>query len=155
MNWHAMKLKEVFETLNSSKEGLTQKEAEKRLKKYGKNEIKKTHKLKPIRLFFSQFKSFLIYILIIAIILSILIQAYTDAIVIGIIVIINALIGFFQEYKAEKAIANLKSIIKHNVIVICLFLNNKWFVLFYITMGIIPECFHHPRIFLSDIQVQT
>lgn len=118
MNWYSMELKEVFENLHTSKQGLTQNEAKKRLAKYGKNEIKQINRLKPLKIFLRQFKSFIIYILIFAIILSLLIQSYLDAIVIGVLVIINSLIGFFQEYKAEKAISNLKKILVHKVIVI-------------------------------------
>jgi len=111
MDFYARTKEEAIKELNSSKAGITQKEAENRLKKYGKNEIKKTHKLRPVKIFFEQFKSFLIYILIFAIIISFLIGNLMDGFVILAIVILNALIGFFQQYKAEKAIIGLRKLL--------------------------------------------
>lgn len=111
MDWHAKTKEEIFSELNSSKSGLSDEEAKQRLQKYGKNEIKKTHRLEPLKIFFSQFKSFLIYILIVAAAISFFIKHYIDGIVISAIVFLNAGIGFFQQYKAEKAIINLKKFV--------------------------------------------
>ncbi len=108
ISFHTKTQREVLKLLNTSEKGLSSEEAEKRLREFGKNEIKKTHKLRPVKIFLEQFKSFLIYILILAIIISALIGNLTDVIVISAIVIINASIGFFQQYKAEKAISKLK-----------------------------------------------
>lgn len=102
---------EAINSLQTSKKGLSKEEAEKRLKEYGKNTIKKKKKLHSLKMFFSQFNSFLIYILIAASLISFFIKHYLDAGVIGAIVIINATIGFFQQYKAEKTIENLKKLI--------------------------------------------
>lgn len=76
--------------------------------KYGLNQLEEKKKISPIVLFIRQFKSFIIYILIFALALSLLAKEYVDASVISCILVLNALLGFIQEYKAEKAIAALK-----------------------------------------------
>ncbi len=111
MDYYARTKEEIIRELQTSNAGLTQEEAEKRLQKYGKNLIKKTHKLRPVKILLEQFKSFLIYILIIAIIVSFLIGNLVDGFVILAIVILNASIGFFQQYKAEKAIIGLRKLL--------------------------------------------
>ena len=111
MKSHAKTSEELFKELRTSKQGLTKEEAEKRLEQYGKNVIKKTHRLRPLKILLEQFNSFLIYILIIAAIVSFLIQHFLDGIVISAIVILNAAIGFSQQYKAEKAIKGLKELL--------------------------------------------
>ncbi len=108
MNPHAKSKEELFKELQTSEKGITQKQAEERLKKYGKNEIKQTHRLKPLKIFLQQFNSFLIYILIIAAAISFFIKHNLDGGVISAIIILNAGIGFFQQYKAERAIINLR-----------------------------------------------
>jgi Ca2+-transporting ATPase len=107
---HNKKPEEIFKELNTKKEGLTEKEAEARLKKYGYNEIKEAKKISPIKIFLNQFHNILIYILIAAVIISVFLGEKDDAIVIGIIVIANAIIGFRIEYKAEKSIEALKKL---------------------------------------------
>ncbi len=110
-NYHSKPKEEIFHELKTSEKGLSQKQALERLKKYGKNVIKKTHRLRPLKILISQFKSFLIYILIIAAAASFFIGHYLDGIVISAIIVLNATIGFFQQYKAEKAIISLKKLI--------------------------------------------
>ncbi len=110
-NYHTKSLNEIYSELQTSKQGLTQEDAKIRLEKYGKNKIKKTHKLRPLKILISQFNSFLIYILIIAAGISFFIDNIIDAVVISIIILINAIIGFTQQYKAEKSIANLRKLI--------------------------------------------
>jgi Ca2+-transporting ATPase len=111
MDWHAQTKEEIFKKLKTSEKGLTKAEAKKRLKKYRKNVIKTTKRLSYLKIFISQFNSFLIYILILAAVISFVIGHFLDGIVISAIVLINAFIGFFQEYKAEKAISKLKKLI--------------------------------------------
>ena len=108
--FHSLETKEVIEKLNSKFSGLTSEEAKRRLEKYGYNEIKKFKRLTPFQLFLRQFTSFLVLILIAAIIISLLIGEKLDAIVITCIVILNGIFGFVQEYKAEKAIEALKKL---------------------------------------------
>ncbi|MEK6845290.1 MAG: HAD-IC family P-type ATPase, partial [Nanoarchaeota archaeon] len=107
---HYKKLEDVFRELNTGKEGLAEEEAEKRLQKHGYNEIKQAKKISSIRIFLSQFNSIVIYILIAALAISVFLGETIDAIVIGAIVIANAIIGFIQEYNAEKSIEALKKL---------------------------------------------
>ncbi len=111
MGYHSSSKEEIFKQLATSEKGLTNEEAKKRLKTEGKNIIKKTRRLRPFKIFIEQFKSFLIYILIIAAAISLLIGNDIDAIVILVVVALNTSIGFFQQYRAEKAIQNLKKIL--------------------------------------------
>ncbi len=107
---HEKKIDEVFKELKTNKEGLTEEEAEKRLQKYGYNEIKRGKKISPLKIFIMQFHSIVIYILIAALIISIFLNETIDAIVIGVIVLLNAVFGFVQEYRAEKSIEALKKL---------------------------------------------
>lgn len=99
---------EAYKALSTSIKGLSQLEAANRLAKYGLNELV-TKKNKPAWVyFFDQFKDFMIIILMAAAILSGIMGDMVDTIVILIIVLLNALLGFSQEYKAEKSMAALK-----------------------------------------------
>jgi len=119
-----MKIEEVLNTLKTSPEGLSQEEAERRLKEYGFNELKERKKVTPWKIFFGQFKDIFILLLIAAAIFSAVIgyyesitekaqefmEAYADTITIGAIVFLVALTGFIQEYRAEKAFRSPKKI---------------------------------------------
>ncbi|MBU1112048.1 MAG: calcium-translocating P-type ATPase, SERCA-type [archaeon] len=106
--YYDQELKKVFKNLDSSPEGLTAHEAQKRIDHYGYNELKQEKKVSPIKIFFEQFNSPLVWILIAALVVSIFMKEQVDAIVIGIIIVINAVLGFVQEYRAEKSIEALK-----------------------------------------------
>ena len=112
MNWHTLKKEEVLEKLQARKTGLTQRQAAERLDNYGKNVIEQIYKVNVVKIFLKQFKSFLIYILLFAIAFSIFIKHYIDASVIGAIVLLNAAIGFIQQYKAERSIIKLRRLIR-------------------------------------------
>ena len=100
---------EAIKHLESDSEtGLKNLKVDLRRKKYGLNEITHEKKLSPIKIFLEQFVNPLVYILIIAIIISLAIQHFIDAYVILAIVILNAILGFTQEYKAEKVLELLK-----------------------------------------------
>lgn len=101
---------EVLKELNTTEKGLAPSEAEKRIRRYGKNILKEKEKISPIKIFIEQFNSPVVWILIGALIISFVIGEKVDAIVIVIILIINAIIGFFQEYNAEKGIEALKKL---------------------------------------------
>jgi Ca2+-transporting ATPase len=101
-------LKEVLDELNTSEKGLSSSEAKKRLEKYGPNILEEKEKISPLKIFLSQFSSAIVWILIGAIVISLFIGEAIDAIVIGIILVLNAVLGFIQEYKAEKSIEALK-----------------------------------------------
>jgi len=106
--WHSMEVDEVLQALRAEKEGLSTEEVQKRLKEYGPNELKKEKRKSPVRLFLEQFTDILIIILLIATALSMAIGEVYDAIVIIAIVIACAVLGFFEEYRAEKALEALK-----------------------------------------------
>lgn len=91
-------------------EGLTTREAKKRLAKYGYNELVKKKKISPLLIFFSQFNDFMIWVLIAATAISGSMGETADAITILIIVIMNAILGFIQEYKTEKSLEALKNL---------------------------------------------
>ncbi|MHA2244444.1 MAG: calcium-translocating P-type ATPase, PMCA-type [Candidatus Hodarchaeales archaeon] len=120
-HWHSENLNSLLEQLRVKTEsGLSNSESEKRLEKYGNNEIEKAKKRHPIFLFFEQFKDPLVIILLVALVVSITIglfstdehqkiEYFIDAVAISAIVLFNAFFGFIQEYKAEKSIEALKS----------------------------------------------
>ena len=102
---------EILKQYTTQKEGLSSAEANARLEKYGPNKLKEQKKNSPLKLFLSQFLDVLIFMLIIAAIASYMIGNHLDAIVILIVVIINSIIGFVQEYRAENAMEKLKSLV--------------------------------------------
>ncbi|MBA3901053.1 MAG: HAD-IC family P-type ATPase, partial [Bacteroidetes bacterium] len=110
-NFHSKEPEEVYAIFQSGPDGLKSAEVEKLRKKYGYNEIIAKEKISPILLFLKQFKSLLIFILLIAAAISFATGHYIDMNVILAIVLLNAFIGFFQEMKAEKAITSLKKIL--------------------------------------------
>lgn len=118
MTFYSKSIELTLKELKSKREGLTKEEVKSRLEKYGKNQIKRIHKLSAIKILLNQFKSFIIYVLLAATLISLLFNEYTDAIVILIIVILNALLGFYQEYKAEKSMQLLKRLSEPMTIVI-------------------------------------
>ncbi len=118
-------INEIFKLTNSSKEGLTSSDAEKRQKKYGKNILDNSKKSGFLKIFFKQFLNIMVGILLISavvsIVLSITTQEYTDlfeGFVILFIVVINAFIGVFQERKAEQCLESLKQYDRSKVLVL-------------------------------------
>ncbi len=108
MNWHQKDIEDILEGLSSSRSGLSEVEAGKRLRKYGANILEEKKKRTAFMMLLTQFKDFMILVLIAAAILSGIIGELSDTIAIIVIVILNAIIGFVQEYRAEKAMAALK-----------------------------------------------
>lgn len=106
--WHQKSIDDIFKELKTSNKGLSKEEAERRYSEYGPNEIKEKSRRSPFLLFLNQFKDFMIIVLVIAAIVSGIIGELSDSIAIIVIVALNAVIGFVQEYRAEKAIAELK-----------------------------------------------
>ncbi len=104
-------VKEVLENFKvDPKRGLSDEEVRARLQKYGYNELKEKEKLSKFKIFIGQFRSFIVYILLFALVISLFISEFVDAIVIFVILLLNAVLGFIQEYRAEKAIAALKKL---------------------------------------------
>lgn len=108
MIWHQKAVGEILDKLGTSSNGLSTEEAARRLGEYGPNELQEKAKKTPFMMFLDQFRDFMIIVLIIAAIISGFIGDLTDTISIIVIVVLNAVIGFIQEYRAEKAMAALK-----------------------------------------------
>ncbi|MBI4849091.1 MAG: cation-translocating P-type ATPase [Nitrospirae bacterium] len=108
MHWHQKNITSVIEDLKSSAQGLSSEEAVRRLGEYGPNELKEKKKKTPFMMFLDQFRDFMILVLIAAAVISGFIGELSDTIAIIVIVVLNAVIGFIQEYRAEKAMAALK-----------------------------------------------
>ncbi len=107
---HSLQEKEVLQRLQSTEQGLAQKEAARRLREHGPNEIREEAGTSPWQILLSQFYSPLVALLLIAIAISLAVGEYADALIIGIIVLLNTVLGFTQEYRAEKAIAALQKL---------------------------------------------
>ncbi len=118
MHWHEKDINDVINELGSAREGLSSDEAKRRLIKYGLNELKERKKRSPFMMFLDQFRDFMIIVLILAAIISGIIGELSDTIAIIVIVILNAVIGFVQEYRAEKAMAALKKMAAPTALVI-------------------------------------
>lgn len=112
-----MSVEDVLKEYDANINGLSDDEAKIRLEKYGKNELVEKEKDGPIKLFLKQFADILIVLLIIAAVISYFIGSVVDSIVIFIVVILNSAIGFSQEYRAEKAMEKLKSLVSNEAVV--------------------------------------
>ena len=112
----------IQETVNELKsdavKGLTDGEAFRRLQQNGRNEMKAARKKTKIQLFLEQLKDPLIYILLIAAVVSVFLGELSDAVIIGTVVVVNALVGMLQEGKARKALEALKKLTSPQTIVI-------------------------------------
>jgi P-type Ca2+ transporter type 2C len=108
LHWHQKEIKDVAEELSSSLQGLSIHEAQRRLEHYGPNELEEKKKKSLLVMFLDQFKDFMIMVLIGAALIAGFIGDITDTIAIIVIIVLNAVIGFVQEYRAEKAMAALK-----------------------------------------------
>lgn len=106
---------ELISKLESSKDGLSDLEAEKRLLKLGTNTITQKTPIPFLHIFFGQFTDLLVVMLIVASLLSFILGDSRNGIIIAIIVLINAIIGFSQEYKAQKILKALKNLLPENV----------------------------------------
>ncbi|MFH0854692.1 MAG: cation-translocating P-type ATPase [bacterium] len=113
--WHNMSVDSVLRELKSHKDGLDENEAEKRLKKNGENKLPEEKNRSKFAIFFMQFRNPLIYVLLIAAVISLFLEKYADAIVIIVAVIINTFIGYIEESKADSALLKIKRLIKQNV----------------------------------------
>ncbi|MBB3110476.1 Ca2+-transporting ATPase [Paenibacillus phyllosphaerae] len=107
--WHQMGTEELAQSLQASPDsGLSQAEASERLQRLGRNELSEGKKVSPFALFFNQFKDFMVLVLLGATLVSGLLGEYLDAITIVAIIVINAFLGFTQEFRAEKSLRALK-----------------------------------------------
>ncbi len=110
MQYYRQSAESALRALEALPTGLPQAEAERRLAAEGYNELETTVRLNKLKLFFRQFNSFLIYILLFAVLLSLLMGEYTDGAVIALILLGNALLGYFQELDAHQSLEALKRI---------------------------------------------
>lgn len=106
--WFTLTIEETYSKLESSQEGISSEEVTRRLDSYGPNELKEKAKKTLVAMFFDQFKDFMIIVLMIAAIVAGFTGEMADTIAIIVIVVLNAIIGFIQEFRAEKAMAALK-----------------------------------------------
>jgi len=123
--WHAMETEEFMKGLKASEKGLSQEEAKRRLQEFGPNELVERKRVTPFQIFLGQFKDVFVIMLLFAIVISFIvawykttiapdaegsIDEYVDAITIGAIVVLNAVVGFAQEYRSEKAMEAMKKL---------------------------------------------
>ncbi|MGQ9637932.1 MAG: cation-translocating P-type ATPase [Thermodesulfobacteriota bacterium] len=111
MKWYQIDEKEVLKTLETSEKGLSDSEVGIRLKKYGPNKLPEAERISRLKILLHQFTSPLIYILMVASVVTTFLGEYIDTGVIVAVLILNAIIGYFQEYKAEASVLALKSMV--------------------------------------------
>ena len=102
--WHTLRVETVCAFLKTAATGLTNAEAARRLTEHGPNELQAAHRISPWMILFEQFKNVLIVILLVATVLSVFLGHGIEAIAIAVIVLFAVLLGFVQEYRAERAI---------------------------------------------------
>ena len=115
--WHSLSVEKTLQELKSNINGLSEEEAEKRLKKFGLNKLPEEKMFSRLKLFLGQFKSPLIYILLIAGIITLILSEYTDSIVIFGAVFLNTIVGYLQESKASQALTKLKKFLELKAVV--------------------------------------
>lgn len=106
--FHALSVDSVFAQLKSAGAGLTAPEASRRLAEHGLNQLQTTHRVSPWPIFFEQFQNVLIIILLIATVLSAFLGHAVEAVAIAVIVLFAVILGFVQEFRAERAIEALR-----------------------------------------------
>jgi Ca2+-transporting ATPase len=111
-NFYRKTATDLFSIFDTKKEGLSQNEAEQKLDKHGPNKLETARGISKWNLFFSQFKDVFMIMLLIATAMSFIIQNYRDGIVMLIITIINGIVGFYQENKAEQIMASLDKLVQ-------------------------------------------
>ena len=118
MNWHLLPIPEIAQQLNTTPAGIDKTLAVKRLSEYGKNEIEDKKKNTVWQIMLHQLTDFMILVLIAVAIISGILGDLTDTLIILAIIIINATVGFIQEYRSEKAMEALKNMVPSNAKVV-------------------------------------
>ncbi|MFW6199779.1 MAG: cation-translocating P-type ATPase, partial [Gemmatimonadota bacterium] len=116
-DWHALSVADALGELETDREGLERPEVERRIEEVGPNRIRSEEEISRLEIFISQFRDFLIYLLLVAAAISVLVgflpgsePHYTDAVLIVLILLANGVFGFVQDYQAEKAIQALQEL---------------------------------------------
>ncbi|MHA2248062.1 MAG: cation-translocating P-type ATPase [Candidatus Hodarchaeales archaeon] len=118
-SFHSLSFETIVKDLNTNPEnGLSTEEAQKRLLEFGPNEFVSGEKVSPLKMFILQFKDFIVLLLLVAALVSILFGDYIEALIIVIIVLLNGVLGFIQEYRAEAALEKLKELTGDDTLVI-------------------------------------
>lgn len=117
-SFHGAKIEDIFESLKTSKKGLSSKEAKERLEKYGRNTLPRKKKDSIVKIFFKEFLDPLVLLLFVAIIASLIAGEIIDAIVILGIILVDAIMGAYQENRANKTAEALEKLIHVNTMVL-------------------------------------
>jgi Cation transport ATPase len=110
-DWHALTVDEVYQQQHTHSSGLSESESTARLTKYGPNELPRPASRSLLARLWEQFNNLLIYVLLIAAMVSLLMGHWIDSALIAAVVIINAVIGLIQEGKAENALESIRGLI--------------------------------------------
>lgn len=116
--YHSVDADEAIDRLHSNKNGLHPDERKRRLTEFGQNKLEDKEKASILSIVLKQFKDFLVYVLLAAAVISYFTGHMIDFYVIIGVIIVNAIIGFSQEFKAEKSIESLKKLISHNATIL-------------------------------------
>ena len=108
--WYRFDVTSALQELDSRPEGLTEPQAQERLRRYGPNELEERKGSSPLLVLAGQFTEVMVIVLLVAAAISFAVGETTDGIMILVIVILNAILGFTQEYRAERAMAALKKL---------------------------------------------
>jgi Ca2+-transporting ATPase len=108
--WHSKKSEQVLSELKVDQTGLSSEEVKRRLDEFGYNELKAKKRVTPLQIFLNQFKDIFVIMLLVATVISFLIGEFVDAITIAVIVILNSVVGFIQEYRSEKAMEAMQKL---------------------------------------------
>jgi P-type Ca2+ transporter type 2C len=111
MKWYQMDVEEILRKLDTSDKGVTEADAADRLQRYGANKLAEEEQISRLKLLLHQFTSPLIYILMIAAVVTLFLQEYKDTGVIVAVILLNTIIGYTQELKAEKNVRALKKLV--------------------------------------------
>ena len=117
--YYTLTSQQVLKDLDVDKnKGLSLREVEIRRKKFGKNKLQESNKTSRFKLFLHQFQSFLVYLILLAAIVSLFLKHYVDAVFILVVIVINGIVAFYQEDKASRTLEHLKEFIKVQTIVL-------------------------------------
>jgi Ca2+-transporting ATPase len=111
VKWHSIPIDEVLSGLKSGQKGLSSDDAARRISEFGPNQLESPSKPSPLKIFLGKFKDYMVIVLIFAALISYIAGESTNAFVILGIVVLVAIIGFFQEYKAERAMEALREMV--------------------------------------------